>query len=105
MSHSPQTVEVDGISVELRHDERLSQFGAYHKDARLSFASYLDRGDQRVFHHTETLPAWGGRGIAGAVVRYALDSTAAEGKKILPACSYVADFVREHDDWNDHLSS
>lgn len=100
-----KTVRIDDMTFELRHDERLSQFGAWHRDARVSFASYVVQDGSRVFHHTETLPAWGGRGLAGEVVRFALDETVAAGLEIVPACSFVVDFVRENDEWDDHIAA
>lgn len=104
MSQDARTIEIDGETFELRHSTGTSEFAAWHGDTRVSLAAYRDRGEQRLFPHTETLPAWGGRGLAGAVVRYALDSTVAEGLTIVPACSFVAGFVREHDDWDEHVS-
>ena len=39
------------------------------------------------FHHTEVVPAFGGRGVAGRLVRFAMDDVRAAGQwKIRASC-------------------
>ena len=57
-----------------------------------------------IFTHTEVPPQLGGRGIAGALVRYALDDVRARGLKAMPACSYVVDYVRRNPEYEDLLT-
>lgn len=57
--------------------------------------------DRRVFVHTEVDPAYGGRGLAGRLVHFALDDVAAAGLRIVPVCPYVAKYVSTHHDWDD----
>lgn len=40
-------------------------------------------------YSTSVEPAWEGRGIAGALVRYALDAARATGVTVIPSCWYV----------------
>lgn len=72
------------------------------------FAAYVDHevdGERRrVFHHTEVGEEYGGRGLAGIVVRQALDATSDEGITIVPVCPYVVKFVEKNDDWAGSLS-
>jgi predicted GNAT family acetyltransferase len=42
-----------------------------------------------------------GRGIGASLVRAALDDARKRGFKIVPACSFVAAFVRRHPEYND----
>jgi predicted GNAT family acetyltransferase len=57
------------------------------------------RQDQLVtFTHTEVPRALQGRGIAAELVRQALAWAAAEGVRVIPACSYVSVYMRRHPD-------
>ena len=46
--------------------------------------------------HTEVAPRLEGRGIAGALVRAALEHAQAEGLKVNPVCSYARAYMRRH---------
>ena len=48
--------------------------------------------------HSEVDPDHGGRGLAGILVRFALDDARARGLAVLPHCSYVAKFIGGHAD-------
>ncbi|MFQ6147814.1 GNAT family N-acetyltransferase [Streptomyces seoulensis] len=68
---------------------------------RAGLTAYRDRGEQRVFHHTEVDDAYAGRGLAGRLVGEALADVRAQGKRIVPVCSYVAKYLTEHDEFAD----
>jgi len=67
----------------------------------LAVAVYHQRGDYRVFTHTEVPPADEGKGYASQLVREALDDTRRAGFKIQPACSFVVAYVRRHPEYRD----
>ncbi len=67
----------------------------------LAVAVYRERDGRSTFTHTEVPPADQGRGIATRLVRAALDDTRRRGFKIVPACSFVAAFVRRHPEYDD----
>ncbi|ETW23700.1 GNAT family N-acetyltransferase [Mycobacterium gastri] len=67
----------------------------------VGFASYLDRGDQRVFDHTEVDPKFGGRGLATILVEKALEQAKADGKRIVPVCSMVVTVLKKHPEYAD----
>ena len=52
-------------------------------------------------HHTWTDPARRGQGLADRVVHSALDAARAAGVRVLPTCSYVADWLSGHPDYQD----
>jgi predicted GNAT family acetyltransferase len=54
--------------------------------------------------HTGVPAAIGGRGVAAALVRAALDHARAEGLKVVPACSYVAAYFKRHPEDADLLA-
>ncbi|OBA60792.1 acetyltransferase [Mycobacterium sp. 1100029.7] len=64
-------------------------------------ADYVDRGDQRVFHHTVVDPEYGGRGLATILVEEALNSTREAGKRIVPQCSMVVTVLKKHPEFDE----
>ena len=46
--------------------------------------------------HTEVDPALEGRGVAGALVRAALDHARANGLKVRARCAYAASYMERH---------
>ena len=67
----------------------------------VALAEFADRGNQRVFYHTETDPEFGGRGLATILVEEALNATRAEGKRVVPVCSMVATVLKKHPEFDD----
>ena len=68
---------------------------------RAGLTAYRDRGDQRVFYHTEVDDAFAGQGRASRLVRQALADVRASGKRIVPVCPYVAKFLQKHQEFAD----
>ncbi|WP_373195352.1 GNAT family N-acetyltransferase, partial [Mycobacterium marinum] len=66
----------------------------------VGLATYIDRGDQRVFDHTEVDPAFGGRGLATILVEEALQDARAAGKRIVPVCSMVVTVLDKHPEYD-----
>lgn len=64
---------------------------------------YLDRGEQRIFFHTEVDDRFAGQGLAGILVHDALAATVASGRRIVPICPYVAKYLQRHHDFDDHV--
>ena len=67
----------------------------------VGFAAVADRGDQRVFYHTEIEEQFGGRGLANILVEEALDATRADGKRVVAVCPMVAAFIKKHPEFSD----
>lgn len=70
---------------------------------RVGVAAYVEDGDRRIFHHTQVDDAYGGRGLAGTLVRAALTATRDDGRRIVPMCPYVRRWVGSHDGFADVL--
>lgn len=66
------------------------------EDGATAFASYARAGDVMTFDHTVTPPTLRGRGIASRIVTFALADVRARGMRIVPACSFVANYVARH---------
>ena len=67
----------------------------------VGLADFADRGDQRVFYHTEVDPAFRGRGLATILVEEALDAARDEGKRVVPVCSMVVTVLKQHPEFDD----
>ncbi len=59
---------------------------------------YKLRRDRIALIHTEVLPAFEGRGLAAAIVRYALDDARRRGRKVIATCPYVQSYLARHPD-------
>ena len=68
---------------------------------RAGLTAYRDRGDQRVFFHTEIDDAFAGQGLGAQLVQQALADVRASGQRIVPVCPYVARFLKRHDEFAD----
>lgn len=64
---------------------------------------YSLRDGRMVIDHTGVPDAIGGRGIAGILVKAALDLARARGWRVVPACSYSAAYVQRHPEYADQI--
>ncbi|WP_406724016.1 GNAT family N-acetyltransferase [Streptomyces sp. GD-15H] len=70
-----------------------------HDDGRLAgFAVYELAHGSISFTHTETLPEFGGRGLAGQLVAEALDDARRRNLAVLPYCPYVRKVIARDTD-------
>lgn len=61
------------------------------------------RGGLLVLVHTEVDPAFEGRGIGGALARFALDDARAQGLLVRPECPFVRAWLAKHPGYEDLL--
>ncbi len=93
------------MAEELSHDRGTARFVATIDDRFAGEAHYTLSGDVAAFDHTEVPPEFGGRGVAGRLVRYAMDEVRAAGEwKVRPTCPYVIHWFRQHPEYNDLLA-
>jgi uncharacterized protein len=64
-------------------------------------AAFADRGDRRVFIHTEVDDVFQGRGLATILVEKAIESAKADGLGIVAVCPMVAAFLHKHKEFDD----
>ena len=62
---------------------------------------YVEDTKRRIFVHTETEEKFAGQGLAGTLVRGALDQTRADGMRIAATCPYVRKFLSKNHEWDD----
>jgi predicted GNAT family acetyltransferase len=53
------------------------------------------------FLHTEIQPEYGGQGLAGKLIRYALDDVRKLGLAVLPYCEFVRGFIAKNEEYLD----
>ncbi|WP_055491284.1 GNAT family N-acetyltransferase [Streptomyces sp. TP-A0356] len=94
MSQPSSAVIVQRVDAEQRYEILVD-------GERAGLTAYRDRGAQRVFHHTEVDDAFAGQGLASRLVQQALTDVRESGKRIVPVCSYVASFVKKHEEFAD----
>ncbi|MCZ4501078.1 MAG: N-acetyltransferase [Marmoricola sp.] len=70
-------------------------------DTVVGASVYRDAGPRRVFIHTEIDADYAGRGLASALVKFALDDVRAQGRRVVAVCPMVAAYVKKHPEYND----
>ncbi len=88
------------MPLQISHDQASSRFTTQ-LDGHDAELVYRRQGRRLVIDHTGVPQAISGRGVAGQLVRAALDYARAEGLRVVPACSYSADYVRRHPEYAD----
>lgn len=73
-----------------------------HIDGELvGIADYTERGDVIVIPHSEIDASRRGQGLGAVLVQGALDDIRPSGKKVVPSCWYVAQFIDENPSYQD----
>lgn len=89
----------------VRHDENAHRYVLEIGGQALGFAGYQDDGQRQVFTHTEVDQSLSGQGMGSKLVRESLDDARQRGKRVVPVCGFVADYVKKHHDWDDIIDS
>lgn len=84
----------------IRHETDRQRFSTSEEGIEAELVYRLREG-ALVIDHTGVPPAIGGRGVAGRLVKAALDYARAEGLRVVPACSYSAAYVQRHPEYDD----
>lgn len=66
-----------------------------------SIADYRVMGDRVMMPHTVTALGYRGQGLAGEVVRAALDDARARGLQVVPMCSFVAELIDANPEYQE----
>ncbi|CAB3900608.1 hypothetical protein LMG26854_05482 [Achromobacter aegrifaciens] len=89
--------------ISVTHDSALSRYTAT-VDGVLCVLDYQLQGSTMAITHTGVPSQVGGRGIAAALTKYALDDARARGWKVRPLCSYADTYIRRHPEYSDLLA-
>lgn len=88
---------------QVRHDPATRRYAAA-VGAQVAVVDYELVDGRQVFTHTFVPPELRGRGLAEVMVRQALAEARAAGRRVVPACSYVATFIARHPEFQDLLA-
>jgi predicted GNAT family acetyltransferase len=86
------------VTTEVRDDPELERYELWEDGEQVGLATYRLGPGSIDFIHTEVDPNRVGRGLAGILVRGALDDARARDLAVLPHCPYVAKFISGHQD-------
>jgi uncharacterized protein len=74
-------------------------------DGHVSVVEYHREGKRITFTHTIVDEALEGRGIAGAMVKHALEDAKTHGLEVVPQCQYVARYIERHPEYQNIVNS
>lgn len=85
---------------QIQHDIAAGRFHTQ-VDGHQAELVYRLQDGRLIIDHTGVPAAIGGKGIAGELVKAALDYARAQGLRVIPACSYSAVYVQRHPEYSD----
>jgi uncharacterized protein len=88
------------MSMEISHDPASGRFST-RLDGHEAELVYRRQDGRLLIDHTGVPGAIGGRGVAGELVRAVLEYARAEGLRVVPLCSYSAEYIRRHPGYAD----
>lgn len=86
----------------VRNEER-HRYEAWSGDTLAGVAEYRERGDRTVFTHIEVDAAFEGKGVGKALTAAAIDDTVRHDRVIVPLCPFVASYLTEHPEYEEHV--
>jgi predicted GNAT family acetyltransferase len=86
----------DQTQPQLRDNPAQRRFEVLVDGELAGYAAYDLDGEVLVFTHTEVQPPHEGQGLAARLARYGLDEVRRRGLRAVPACSYIAAYLRRH---------
>lgn len=89
----------------VRHVPDSSRYELVEDGTVIGRAEYRSRGEDLVFPHTVIDRERRGEGLGEVLVQGALDDVRRRGRRIVPACSFVAEFVDRHPEYQDLLAA
>jgi len=92
------TTKLDELHV--AHDRAAQRFDLA-LDGQTALLSYSRATGVISLDHTYVPPPIEGRGVAEKLTRAALDFARTEKLRVVPACSYVAAYIRKHPEYQD----
>ncbi|HVL90166.1 MAG TPA: GNAT family N-acetyltransferase [Actinomycetota bacterium] len=85
----------------VRNQPERERFVILVEDELAGWSDYESVPGLRSFMHTAVNDRFQGRGLAGELIRAALDATRSEGLLVEPYCPYVRGFIEKHPEYLD----
>lgn len=96
---------IDQTELEVVHDDDASRYVLQRGGDTLGLIDYRRTENVLELFHTEIRPAARGQGLGAVLVRHTLDDLRARSEKVVPSCWYVREFIDQHADYADLLST
>ena len=91
--------------MDVRRNTAASRYELWDGEQLAGIADYHEVGDRVVFPHTEITRQRRGKGLGAVLVREALDDVRAAGKRVVPQCWYVAEFIGDNPEYRDLIAA
>lgn len=99
---SPVTPDQTADGITIVNVPELHRYEVRDGDVVAGYAQYELPDDTHVdFVHTVVEDAYGGRGLAGRLVAFAVADVRARDLRIIPHCPYVRSWLRKHPEYDD----
>ncbi|MCG2594223.1 N-acetyltransferase [Ramlibacter sp. XY19] len=86
---------------EIRDNPSAHRFELKIGDKVAAYAEYNVLSHALLFTHTEVLPEFEGAGHGSRLAKFALDAVRSRGLKAIPACQFIAGYIRKHAEYHD----
>lgn len=81
--------------VDVVHNEPASRY-ELQTPAGLAVLEYMLDGDRLALVHTEVPRSAEGRGLGGALAKFALDDARERGLRVVPMCAFIKAYIARH---------
>jgi hypothetical protein len=92
------------MATEVRRADDRRRYELVEDGRVIGIADYRADDDVVELPHTVIEPTRRGEGLAAVLVRAALDDIRPSGRRVVPSCWYVADFIEANPDYRDLLT-
>ena len=91
------------MDFEIKHDVEQNRFVSYYEGHK-AVVEYTLKDNVIDLYRTFTPPELRGKGIAGKLVKFALEHAKENNLKIIPTCSYVKGYIERHENYKELLA-
>lgn len=88
---------------EIQDNSALSRF-ELPVDGSVAFVEYRQAGDHVILTHTEVPEALSGQGVGSRLARGVLDALAADSRRIVARCDFIAGYIARHPQYRNLLA-
>jgi len=89
------------MSYEVVDDPAAGRFEIRVDGERAGSAQYARRASSIVVNHVTVEDRFAGRGVGSALARGVLEAARADGVGVVPNCSFLRDYLRRHEEYQD----
>lgn len=89
------------MSTIVRDNPEAGRYEILEDDKLASLVNYRVHGSVVDLLHTETLDGFGGRGLAGRLIRETLADQRLRGRQVRPFCPFARDYIAGHPEYRD----